>query len=142
MVPLSEFAETVGIVILPLLFIAGLVALVLSAIALLLPPESGFIRLGYGSFALLLAVEMAWIGLYALGPDTYYSSGVSRWEHADRWGKTPIVVAAMAISAATVFGLLINTVSPRARLRLLAMPAAALACVMLLTAWFFLTAGH
>jgi hypothetical protein len=95
-----------------------------------------------GALAVLLSVALVWLVRYAAGEDTYYSSEVSRWEHADRWGKTPVVVAAMAIIGTTILGLLISTFSPSARLRLLALPAAALSCVMLVAAWFYLTAGH
>lgn len=95
-----------------------------------------------GGLAIILAAALARLVLYAGAEDAYYLTGVSRWEHAGRWGKTPIVVAAMAITGATVIGLLMSTFSPGARLRRLTLPAAALSCVMLLTAWFFLTAGH
>ena len=100
-------------------------------------------RYGTLGLSLLLAAGLAWVMLYAGGEDTYYGSrDVSRWEHAERWGKTPVVVAAMAISGATVIGLLISTFSPAARLRRVVLPATALSGVMLVTAWFFLTAGH
>ena len=95
-----------------------------------------------GALAVILTIALAGLVRYAAGEDTYYSSDVSRWEHADRWGKTPVVVAAMAISATTILGLLISTFSPGARLRRLDLPATALSCVTLLAAWFFLSAGH
>ncbi len=95
-----------------------------------------------GALAALLTIALAGLVLYAAGEDTYYSSDVSRWEHADRWGKTPVVVAAIAISGTTVLGLLIIAFSPDARLRRLALPATALSCVMLVAAWISLTAGH
>lgn len=94
------------------------------------------------ALAAILAVALVGLVRYAAGEDTYYSSGVSRWEHADRWGKTPVVVLAIAVSGMTVLGLLISTFSAGARLRRLALPAAALSCVMVVAAWFFLTAGH
>ena len=96
-----------------------------------------------GPLAVFLAIALAGLVRYAAGEDAYYSPGdVSRWEHADRWGKTPVVVAAMAISAATILGLLISTFSPGARLRRLALAATALSCVTLVAAWVVLTAGH
>ena len=95
-----------------------------------------------GALAVILTMALAGLVRYAAGEDTYYSSGVSRWEHADRWGKTPVVVAAIAISSATVLGLLTNAFSADARLRRLALPATALSCVTLVAAWVVLTAGH
>ena len=94
------------------------------------------------ALAVLLTIALVGLARYAAGEDTYYSSGVSRWEHADRWGKQPLVVAAMAISATTIRGLVINTFSSDARLRRLALPATALSCVTLVAAWVVLTAGH
>jgi hypothetical protein len=95
-----------------------------------------------GALAVILTIALVGLVRYAAGEDTYYSSGVSRWEHADRWGKTPVVVAAIAISGTTVLGLLTIAFSPDARLRRLALPATALSCVTLVAAWFVLTAGH
>jgi hypothetical protein len=95
-----------------------------------------------GALAVILTIALVGLVRYAAGEDTYYSSDVSRWEHADRWSKTPVVVAAMAISATTILGLLISTFSPGARMRRLALPATALSCVTLVVAWIFLTAGH
>jgi hypothetical protein len=95
-----------------------------------------------GALAVILTIALAGLVRYAAGEDTYYSSGVSRWEHADRWGKTPVVVAAIAISGATVLGLLTSAFSADARLRRLALPATALSCVTLVAAWVVLTAGH
>ena len=92
--------------------------------------------------AVLLVTGLAWLVDYAGSDDGYYGGGVSRWEHADKWGKTPIVVAAMAITGATAVGLLISTFSPASPLRRVVFPATALSCFMLVVAWFFLTAGH
>jgi hypothetical protein len=94
------------------------------------------------ALAILLAAALMGLVRYAAGADGYYLSGISRWEHADRWGKTPFLVASVAISGATVIGLLVSTVSRNTLLRRLVLPATALSCAMLLMAWFFLTAGH
>ncbi len=90
----------------------------------------------------LLAAAVVGLVRYAAEEDGYYLSGVSRWEHADRWGKTPFIVAAVVISGATVIGLLMSSFSRNALLRRLVLPAAALSSAMLMVAWFFLTAGH
>ena len=99
-------------------------------------------RYGTGALAVILAVALVGLVRYAAGEDTYYSSGVSRWEHADRWDKTPVVVAAMAISGTTIIGLVMSAFSLGARLRRLTLAATALSCLMLMAAWFFLTGGH
>ena len=90
----------------------------------------------------ILAAGLASLMFYAGGEDTYYGSDVSRWEHAGRWGATPLVVGAMAISGATVIGLLISAFAPAAGLGRVVLPTAALSGLMLIMAWFFLTAGH
>ena len=94
------------------------------------------------ALAAILAVALVALVRYAAGEDTSYSSGVSRWEHADRWGKAPVVVVALAVSVTTVLGLLVSTFSAGARLRRLALLAAALSGVMVVAAWFYLSAGH
>ena len=100
------------------------------------------VRYMTGLLAVILAAALLELVRYAAGEDLYYMSGVSRWEHADRWGKTPIVAAAMVISGVTVIGLLASTFVSGAFMRRLALLASALSGVMLLAAWFFLTAGH
>jgi hypothetical protein len=100
------------------------------------------VRFLTSALAGVLAAAVLWLVRYAAGEDGYYLSGVSRWGHADRWGKTPFIVAAVAISGATVIGLLVSSFSRSALLRRLALAATALSFAMLMVSWFFLTAGH
>jgi ABC-type Fe3+ transport system permease subunit len=98
----------------------------------------------YMSSALAVALGAAAFGLvrYAAGDDGYYGSGVSRWEHAERWGKTPVVAAAIAVSVATAAGLLASIFSTSALLRRISLLGSALSGVLLALGWFYLTAGH
>jgi hypothetical protein len=140
---LADFAEQAGIVVLPLLLVAGLLALVVSGLVAFVPPENLVTRLGHAGLAVILAVASAWLALYASGEDTYYSGGVSRWEHAGRGEGTWPVGLAMIIGALTILGLAASALDPRRRwLRLGAAPAAVLSCGVLLFGWLLLTWGH
>ena len=94
-----------------------------------------------GALAVLLTTALAGLVLYAAGEDTYYEPRLPPGARRP-WGKTPVVVAAIAITGTTVLGLVTIAFSPDARLRRFALPATALSCVMLVAAWISLTAGH
>ena len=139
---MADFAEYAGALVLPLLLLGVLASILLTGLATL--PSHRVLKLVYGALGLVLALSAVWLVLYAAGPDTYYGPHeVTRWEHADRWGKTPLVVVAV-ISAAISSVLLLATAAGRVResLRFLAGPAAAASGGLLVVGWFFLTTGH
>ncbi|HMI99901.1 MAG TPA: hypothetical protein VK488_08720 [Gaiellaceae bacterium] len=141
---LADFAEYAGFVFLPLVFIGGLAALLLSSTARLAPSDNQSTRLGLPGLAVVLGLATAWLVLYALSADGYYgSSDVSHWEHAGRSVGTFPVVLAVAAASATIIGLVASAVLPgRGRLRFMSALAAALSCLLLLFGWFVLAGGH
>jgi hypothetical protein len=141
---LADFAEYAGFVFLPLVFIGGLAALLLSSTARHAPSDNRSVRLGFPGLALVLALATTLLVLFALAPDGYYgSSDVSHWENAGRWVGTFPVVLAVGAASATIIGLVASAVLPgRGRLRLMAALAAALSCLLLLFGWFALAGGH
>jgi hypothetical protein len=132
-----------GLIVLALLFGAAAAA-VTTGLAAVLDAKSRIVRAMFIALGSLLGFASAWLVLYAHGADSYYGSDyTSRWEHADRFmGTTPIVIAVIG-GIATAVCLFAAASSPTRRvIRLLAGPAAVLACFMLLFGWFALTAGH
>ena len=139
----GDFAEQAGVLMLPLVLVGGLLAVVVSGLATLVPPQSALTRLGHAGLAVVLAAASAWLVLYASGEDTYYGGGVSRWEHAGRGDGTWPVALAIIIGAPTSLWLAASAQDPGRRLlRMGAAPAAVLSCALLLVGWLVLTWGH
>ena len=141
---LAEFAEYAAALIVPLLLIGATLAIVVAGLATVFQARSRFLRVAYASLGVLLAVSSAWLVLYATGADTYYGpTHVSRWDHAQRFmGTWPVSLAVVGAVATSV--VLFATAFSRTRgaANLLAAPAAALSCFLLIFGWFALTAGH
>ena len=138
-----ELAEHLCFLFLLLMLGGALAGLFVMGLLTLVPPGDQLGRIGQALLGVVLAFGAAWIVLYATGPDGYYVSGLSRWGHAARWGKTSEIRVSLAFAGITSIVLLLNAVVPRpARLRLLAVPAGVLSCLLLLMSWFFLTGGH
>jgi len=94
---------------------------------------------------LLLVAGVAWLGLYASGEDTYYMTGVSRWEHSSRWGAgaAALVVAGFVVASAAALGCLARGLFPRRlAFALPVLPTVAAYLVAIVTAWYPLTGGH
>lgn len=81
---IAEFVEAAVFLMLPVVLIAGLVALLLSGLVTV-RPASPVARAAHAALALVLATDSILLVAYASGEDTYYRGGVSRWEHADRF---------------------------------------------------------
>ena len=141
---LADFSDYAGFVFLPLVFIGGLAALLLSSSARLAPADNRSVRFGFPGLALVLALATTLLVLYAAAPDGYNgSSAVSHWENAGKFVGTFPVVLAVAAATATIIGLVASAVLPvRGRLRLIATRAAALSCLLLLAGWFALAGGN
>ena len=141
---LGDSALYAGALILPLLLIGATLAIVVAVLATVFQARSRFLRVAYASLGVLLVVSSAWLVLYATGADTYYEpTHVSRWDHAQRFMGTWPVSLAVIGALATSIVLFANAFS-RARgvVKLVAAPAAALSCFLLIFGWFALTAGH
>ena len=140
----AELAEAAIFLMLPVVLIAGVVALLVSGMTVT-PHPSPFVRRLQVGVALVLAVDALLLIPYARGEDTYYGGGVTRWEHASRGGSTLLI--SMAIAGALVASLCLVG-SARApdpdwqRFRPLVSLAAAASCFLLIFAWLVLTAGH
>jgi Ni/Fe-hydrogenase subunit HybB-like protein len=141
---LGDFAEYAGALILPLLLIGATLAIVVAGLAAVFHARSRFLRVAYTSLGALLAVSSAWLVLYATGADTYYEpTHVSRWDHAQRFMGTWPVWLAVTGAVATSIVLFASAFARRRRaVNLVAAPAAALSCFLLILGWFALTAGH
>jgi disulfide bond formation protein DsbB len=140
---LADFAEYAAALVVPLLLVGATLAIVVAGLATVFQPRSRFLRVAYASLGVLLAISSAWLVLYATGADTYYHSDVSRWDHAQRFmGTWPVSLAIVCALATSI--VLFASAASRARgaLNLMAAPAAALACFLLIFGWFALTAGH
>jgi hypothetical protein len=139
----DELVEYAGVVVIPMLLLGALGAVIVTGLGAALPDRSRLVRIGFVVLAVLLAASAAWLVLYAAGPDSYYAAGYSRWEHAERFmGTTPVVIAVVAAVITSAWLLTIAFADRRASLRLLAPPAAAISCLLLVFGWFALTAGH
>ena len=141
---LDRLVDYAGAVIVPSLLVGAVAAVIAAVLAAALPAASRLVRAVFMTLGALLAVGSGWLVLYAAGPDSYYDpANYSRWEHAERFlGTTPIVLGVVG-AAATSALLFASAFSPARRVwRLLAGPAAALSCLLLLFGWFALTAGH
>jgi len=126
------------------LLLGAVAAVIVTVLAAALPAASRLVHAVFITLGALLAVGSGWLVLYAAGADSYYDpADYSRWDHAQRFlGTTPIVVAVVG-AAATSALLFASAFSPARRVcRLVAGPAAALSCLLLLFGWFALTAGH
>ena len=94
--------------------------------------------------AIVQALGIVWIGVYAAGQDDYYQGGVTRWEHATRGGGTAAVLAPLLVAAAITVAMFVYGLSGRRRpwATPLAFVAGALYVVCLGFAWILLTSGH
>lgn len=137
----DELVQYAGVVVIPTLLLAALGAVLLTGLGAALPDRSRLVRIGFVVLGVVLAASAAWLVLYAAGPDSY--EGYSRWEHARRGiGTTQVVVAVAAASTTSVWLLAIALAFRQSASRLIAPPAGAISCLLLLFGWFALTAGH
>jgi disulfide bond formation protein DsbB len=140
----ADFAEYAAALIVPLLLIGATVAIVVAGLATVFQARNRFVRVAYAGLGVLLAVSSAWLVLYATGADTYYDPAhVSRWDHAQRFmGTWPVSLAVIGAVATSI--VLFASACSRVRdaVTLVAAPAAALSCFLLIFGWFALTAGH
>ena len=138
----ADFAETVLFLMIPVVLIVGVIALIVSGMAVT-PQASPFVRLVQAGIALVLAVDSLLLIPYARGEDTYYGGGVTRWEHASRSGSTlpiPLAIAGALVVSLCLVG---SALAPnRQRFRPLVGLAAAASCFLLIFAWLVLTVGH
>lgn len=141
--PIAEVVDYAVFLMLPVVLAAGAVAVLVSGMATVTKPGNAFTRLAHAGLAFVLAADATLLVLYAAGPDSYYGDGVSRWEHAGRFVGSGPVAASIAVAAVTSLLLVASARAPdRQLLRLLVSPAAAVSCVLLFLAWFWLTGGH
>lgn len=87
----------------------------------------------------VIGMGVVYLVVYAGTMDGYYGSGVTRWEHAGRWGSRPFVSLAVALAVAAI---LAQVLRPQRRWRALAFALSAIACAALIVAWIALTGGH
>jgi hypothetical protein len=100
-------------------------------------------RVGSIVLGLIFGATTILLVRYAAGPDDYYgSSGVSRWEHAGRWGADAFFVGALIVSAAAAVAMLAGGLGWR-RWKLPAGIVATLAALIaFVVAWFAINGGH
>lgn len=141
--PIAEFVDYAVFLMLPVVLAGGAVAVLMTGLATVTKPGNTFTRLAHAGLALVLVADAALLVLYAAGPDSYYGGGVSRWEHAGRFVGYGPVAASISVGAVSGLLLVASAWAPdRHLLRQLVSPAAAVSCLLLLLAWFWLTGGH
>jgi hypothetical protein len=92
--------------------------------------------------ALVVAAGVVWLLVYAAEPDTYYSSGVTRWEHARRSDAWILFVVSIALGVASVVGLLARAAGRAARLGPAIVGLTVVALLSFPVAWVAVTTGH
>jgi hypothetical protein len=80
----------------------------------------------------------AYLVAYAGELDGYYGGGMTRWDHAARFGSRPIVYAALG----TVLTALVLAALRRPALRPAVLAVAGLACGLVLAAMIAISIGH
>jgi hypothetical protein len=93
--------------------------------------------------AAVLALEVAWLVVYARGEDTYFfPQHVTRWDFAGRDGNQWIVVAACAVAAVAAALLVWGAAKRKGHALRLGYAGTAASSVLLFVATFVLTVGH
>jgi hypothetical protein len=92
--------------------------------------------------ALLMAVGLAGLVVYAAADDSYYEDGTSRWDHAARAGTAPILVGAAVAAAAVTLWSLTRTRAENAPPSPALIAAAMVYSFSLFVAFTFLSIGH
>jgi hypothetical protein len=99
-------------------------------------------RAGYVALALVVGGAVVALLVYAAGPDTYYTEGVSRWEHSRGYGGWVWFGVSIGLGLASFAGLVVRACGLAQRFGGVVLGMTLAALLSFPVAWVAISAGH